>query len=199
VGRIGRTALFLALAGAPACEFFRELESVSQDETGTGSETGDEGDGACELADDHCEDQDRIRSCNLETGEITSVDCGLLCSPLINFTCTPVSTGQHACWCVEPGAHPLDACTGLEACLSDCGPEVEGACGEKCFGRATATTVRLYGALIHCANEECADTCAEYPDGCAACVESARAGLYGGCGVERSVCDADEDDEPDWP
>ena len=63
-----------------------------------------------------------------------------------------------------------------------------------------ATTARLYGALVLCAEAACEDECLEVPEGCGECISLARAGLYGDCGVERSVCDADRpDDGFPWP
>ena len=51
-----------------------------------------------------------------------------------------------------------------------------------------------------CAETTCNDECLAYPDGCGDCLGAARAGLYGDCGVERSVCDADlPDDAFPWP
>jgi hypothetical protein len=185
-----------------ACDFFRELEGNEGGETGDTGETGDDPDRVtddCTLEDDFCMGQDRLQSCDFSSGEAGIVDCGVLCGTYTNFTCATLGTGQHACWCVEAGLNKIDSCTQLEQCLADCGGGVTGACGEKCFGRTTDTTVRLYGALVYCAESECLDLCYESPQSCASCVSAAKQGLYGGCGVERSVCDADDNDEPDWP
>jgi hypothetical protein len=185
-----------SLAG---CDFFRELESEDAGaETGTSGDSGDPY-ADCDLSDDYCEDQDRISSCDFSTGELSEVDCGVLCGSYINFTCTAVATGQHACWCVEAGSNKIDSCTQLEVCLADCGAGLTGSCGEKCFSRTLATTVRLYGALVHCAESECSEMCFDYPESCNSCLAAAKQGLYGDCGVERNVCDSDDNDDPDWP
>lgn len=191
-------ALLLPL-GAAGCDFFKELESVEdageEDTEGIPDRYEDD----CTLEDDFCGDQDFLQSCDFSTGETLEVDCGLACGPYINFTCTRLYTGQHACWCVETGTQKIDSCSQLEQCLGECGAGATEACGLACFERTTTNTARLYGALVHCAESECEDICTEYPESCASCVVAARSGAYGSCAVERNVCDADDNDEPDWP
>jgi hypothetical protein len=113
--------------------------------------------------------------------------------------CTATATGQHACWCVTPGTYKLDSCTQLELCLAECGSDAAGACGTTCFGRTTAETVRLYGSLASCAALACEEICLADPASCTNCVVQAKAGLFGDCGVARSVCDADQNDDEPWP
>ena len=199
----------LLASGALACDFFNELEPLEDgDETGTagdgtGMETGEEtgGDDAgagegCTLVDDRCASQDVVESCDLGTGALSTLDCAALCSGKLNFTCLQASTGQHGCWCVTPGDIALDGCAELEACVTSCATT---ACTDACFGRASVPTVRLLGALYHCAENDCEDLCNESPENCNSCILATRAGVYGGCGVERSVCDADEVEDFPWP
>ncbi len=198
-------ALTLALAlAAGACDFFQELDSAESAGTtggtsgGGATDTGTAGAGPCGPADDTCLDQDRLRTCDPATGEVTEYDCAAVCGGTLNFTCLMVTPQDHACWCVEPGAQKVYGCKDLEACLQGCGADPTDACANQCFGRTTAETIRTYGALVHCAQAACEPTCEADVTACAACLESAMAGTSGGCALARSVCDADTGDEP-WP
>lgn len=198
-------ALTMPLAG---CDFFRELESTpeaGEDESGgsegdseTGGETGGE---PCDVLDEACPDQDTLLSCDFETGELVSYDCASLClaGGLLNFTCTPTADFRHGCWCVSPGDLELDTCAQLETCVIECGGEPDSDCTKQCFTRTDAQTVRLLGTLYSCADRACDDLCVASPQDCGSCLLAARAGLWGDCGVEREVCDADQSDEPSWP
>ena len=119
------SALLLLLAGASAgCDFFRELDDAESagtggdsggsggSDTGTASGTGGAtGGGPCTvLEDDRCLTQDALQSCDEESGELSSLDCNELCGQFVNFTCIDTATGQHGCWCVEPGAQKVYAC-----------------------------------------------------------------------------------------
>ncbi len=185
--------------------FFQELDSV---EDAGGSDSGDTGEtdtggtddgGPCDWQDDQCMTQDLLASCSGATGEVTEYNCALECGGLVNFTCLDAGGGVHGCFCVEPGPTNVYGCSQLEACLASCGAAAFDACGTECFSRATASTVRLYGALVHCAEKDCRETCLDSPGSCASCVQATKSGLYGGCQVERTVCDQDPDDEPNWP
>ncbi len=199
---------------ATGCDFFEELKSApsategedTDADAGTGSGSGS-GSGtdaatatataACTLLDDdHCADQDTLHACNLETGEVEIYDCGRLCGGYMNFTCINSGTGQHACWCVESGKQKVYSCPELEECLQDCGAAVGGTCSDQCFRRTTASTIRMYGAVVHCAHAACEPLCATDPVGCNTCLAAALAGQAAGCALERSVCDADKNDEP---
>lgn len=189
------------------CDFFRELESApeageedSGDGTGAESESGsDSGDEPCTVLDDHCSDQDTLHSCNFETGAIDTYYCAALCGEnLLNFSCVPTADFRHACWCVSPGAIKIDTCAQLESCLDKCGDPAS-ACSIDCFEQTDYQTVRLLGTLYSCADRACDDLCAASPADCGACLLSARAGVWGDCGLQREVCDADEGDEPSWP
>jgi hypothetical protein len=195
-------ALVLAL---PGCDFFKELQSENPEETGTDDEAGDTADetaddtaGTCDVLDEHCEDQDTLVNCNPETGELVTLECAALCGEQLNFTCTPTADFTHGCWCVVPGNIKLATCTELEACISECG-DPNSTCSQACFGDTDAATIRLLGTLWSCADLSCDEICATYPADCNGCLASARAGLWGDCGVERSVCDADELDDQPWP
>lgn len=197
-------ALVLALTG---CDFFKELESENTDETagdeadssdtgGTADETAS--DQPCDVLDERCDDQDTLISCDPETGELVTSQCAAVCSGLLNFTCTPTDSFVHGCWCVSPGNIKLATCTELETCINECG-DPNSTCSQQCFGDTDATTVRLLGTLWSCADRSCDEICAAYPGECSGCLAAAQAGLWGDCGVERSVCDSDELDEPSWP
>jgi hypothetical protein len=200
--------LFIGATGSAlvGCDFFRELESLpeagedesggTEGETETAGETGDE---PCTVLDDHCSDQDTLHSCNPETGVLETYDCAIWCGEdLLNFTCTPTAEFSHGCWCVIPGDIKLDTCVQLEACLYDCG-EPGSDCSNGCFERTDYQTIRLLGTLVSCADRSCDELCAAYPDECGSCLLAAQAGVYGDCGLEREVCDADQGDEPSWP
>lgn len=188
------------------CDFFKELESVdSEAETGadgsnsdstdeSGSETGG---GECGLQEDMCLSQDSLLSCNFETGELQELDCASLCVPNINVTCMLTPSTVHACWCAAPGDIKIDSCTQLEACLNNCGPDATGECGYSCMDRTNASTIRLLGTVLSCADIACDQICKDDLNVCADCILSARAGLSGDCALERSTCDQDSA-EP-WP
>ncbi len=199
----------LALAcGASACDFFQELESAESGETGdtdgdtdgfdTDGDTDGSDDGPCTYVDDFCSTQDRLHSCDPDSGEVTDIDCAGWCGGLLNFACMEAFGGRHACWCVEPGLQNVNSCAELEICLASCS-DPTGLCGEQCFSRSTAATVRMYGSLIHCSEASCKDLCDEAPEACADCVLATKSGLYGDCVAERALCDADSNDEFPWP
>jgi hypothetical protein len=197
-------ALVLALSG---CDFFKELESENTDEVGdteagdtdeTADETAGTDEGPCDVLDERCDDQDTLISCDPASGELLTIECAALCGGLLNFTCTPTESFVHGCWCVTPGDIKLATCTDLEACLAGCG-DPNSTCSQQCFGDTEATTIRLLGTLWSCADLSCDEICAAYPGECSGCLAAARAGLWGDCGVERSVCDADELDDEPWP
>lgn len=200
----------VATLSLPACGFFSELEDADSVDTESGSGTAGSSDGQgsgtgelvegapCELlADDRCHDQDLLASCSPEDGVLRVVDCAQMCGIYTNFSCVGTGTGQHACWCVEPGVQAVNSCAELEVCLSQCGDF--GACADACFAKSTQTTIRLYGALVHCAESYCDETCREDPAGCPACVVTARVEGSGDCTIPRALCDGDENDEPSWP
>ncbi len=198
----------LGLGGA-GCDFFRELESEpGATGTGTGTDTaagstssgGTADAGPCEIAvDDRCLDQDAVASCDPVDGILREVDCPAVCGSLTNFSCVVTGTGQHSCWCVDPGENKQLTCTGLESCLGGCDLSQSFECADKCFGRTDATTIRLFGALVHCAETACEDACREVPSGCQACVDAARTAGESGCSLPRAVCDDDRDPEEPWP
>ncbi|NVB40027.1 hypothetical protein G6O69_19435 [Pseudenhygromyxa sp. WMMC2535] len=198
-------ALSLALGG---CDFFQELESLpGAEETDTGDDddtdgddddTSDDDDEACTVLDDYCADQDSLWTCDYDSGELVNYDCASVCGTSLNVTCTPTESFQHACWCTTPGSYKNKSCSELEACLTNCGDPATD-CAAACFASTTAQTARLFGSLYSCADLACDAICASSPDDCGSCLVAARAGLWGDCGVERSVCDADATDEPSWP
>ena len=208
--RAGLARLLLACIGPASlgCEIFEELQDAPGADTGAGSETDDAGEsgaeteapvdgGPCELAeDDACYDQDTLASCDPSTGTLQVVSCAQLCGSYTNFSCVGTGTGQHACWCVEPGQQKVLSCTELETCLLGCGNDSL-TCLDDCFLRTVDTTVRIYGAVVHCAETHCEPTCRETPATCSQCVQAAIASGAGGCTVERALCDSDDNDEPD--
>lgn len=197
--------LGLLCLGGAGCDFFRELESepgATGTDTGTvGTSTGDtDDDGLCEvLNDDRCLDQDAVASCEPADGTLTDIDCPALCGSFVNFSCVVTGSGQHACWCVEPGPNKVLTCTGLESCLGSCDLSQSFVCADKCFARTDAATIRLFGALLHCAESSCEDTCRDAPASCQACVDAARMAGESGCSLPRAVCDDDRDPEEPWP
>ena len=198
--RTGVAAL-LAAAATPGCDFFEELEDAESagSSSGGGTEAGDDGaaGGPCVVAvDDRCEHQDLLASCDPATGVLTEVGCDALCGQNPNFTCVGTATGQHACWCVVPGKQKVYSCTELEACLGDCTDL--GQCTDQCFARTDESTIRMYGALVHCAERGCDETCRDTPDQCRACTAATIAD-GSGCSLERAVCNEDRNDEPSWP
>lgn len=191
-----RTAwLLLSLTGC--LSFFDELESDEQQGTGEPSSDGSGGDdAACVFPDDeHCMDQDLVLICDRDTGEPTVWDCGAQCGQFVNFACVNTGAG-HGCWCVEPGGYKQYSCSELEDCLRGCTTATSSACADACFARTDRSTARMYGALVSCAHQQCRDLCLEAPEGCARCVEVGIADGAGECGLARSVCDADRNDEP---
>jgi hypothetical protein len=196
----------VAIASA-ACGFFEELESAESAETETALESSSDDDAAptegddleCTFPDDdRCLAQDQLHVCDPQT-ELSSIwDCTELCGGFVNFTCLGVGNGQHACWCVEPGAQKVFSCTELEGCLRGCEGASDTSCADQCFGRTNTSTVRTLGALVHCAHSTCHDSCASDPASCPPCIEAAMLGT-GGCVLERTVCDNDRNDEPEWP
>ncbi len=109
-----------------------------------------------------------------------------------------VPAGLSGCWCAVPGQQKVLSCTQLETCLQDCA-DPTGACGEQCFGQTTAEAIRLLGTLMHCVHDGCKATCDETPEACAGCLAQGLAAGTGACGLARSVCDNDRNDEPYWP
>jgi hypothetical protein len=194
-------ALALAVAGAAgpwACSFFQELDSKPSPETDSdGQEDGATGTESCDLEDEDCPGQDLLRTCDPERQAATTWECPTLCGNFLNFTCTG-GIEWHACWCVAPGKQKVYSCTELESCLDGCDAAGSTPCTDGCFARTTATTIRLLGSLVFCAESACRDTCRHAPAACADCRGRAGAGLSGGCEVERAVCDADRSDEA-WP
>jgi hypothetical protein len=199
-----RAALFISITSSAllGCDFFRELESrpeAGEDDSDDGSETeGETGSEPCTVLDDHCSDQDTLHSCNFESGKLDTHYCAALCNGGLNFTCVPTADFRHACWCVSPGKIKIDTCAQLESCLDGCG-DPSSACSHNCFGRTDYKTIRLLGTLYSCADRACDDLCAASPVDCGSCLLAARAGLWGDCGLQREVCDADLGDEPSWP
>lgn len=208
------TVLAVTCWALVACDFFRELESVPEagdDESGDGTDSamGDMGDMGvgetegepCDVLDEYCSDQDTLHSCDYETGEMVTYPCAAWCAQgnLYNFTCTPTADFRHACWCVNPGDIKLDTCAQLESCVIECGGDPDSPCTGECFTRTDPQTMRLLGTLYSCADRACDELCVASPYECGSCLLAARAGLWGDCGVEREVCNADQSDEPSWP
>ena len=208
--RLGLSLAAVIALGASGCDFFRELQSLPEagedtgdsdtDESGETGDTGETGDEWCDVLDEACLNQDTLRVCDDETGELSTYDCAVLCGEnLLNFTCTPTADFSHGCWCVVPGDIKLDSCSQLEACMYECNGGPDSDCTNGCFERTDAQTIRLLGTLISCADRACDELCAASPTDCASCQLAAQAGLYGDCGLQRTVCDADSTDEPSWP
>lgn len=206
----GHILVLWALCGPWAslgCDFFRELESVPGAETGTETDTGttDASTGntdgaACELLnDDRCLDQDTVASCSLTEGTVSEIDCVALCGTLTNFSCVLSGSGQHACWCVEPGKNKILSCSELEDCMGGCDLTQSLDCADQCFSRTDAMTVRIYGALVHCAEATCEQTCQDTPENCLACIDAARIEGAGGCSLPRAICDDDRNPDEPWP
>lgn len=203
-GRLVSLGLVAVLAAfLPGCDWISELPSgegdTDGDTDGAADDTGgdDGADGQCTHVDDYCSGQDVIESCNPETRETSTVYCAQVCGANLNFTCIEAGGGVHGCWCVVPGKTRIDGCADLERCLADCdGAE---SCSDRCFGRTDASTIRLYGALIHCAEVDCKPLCDDFPEECASCVVATKSGLYGDCSVERAACDQDDAEAFPWP
>lgn len=198
------TLLLAAMAGA-GCDFFRELESApgataSGTDTDTGgASAGDTDDGTCEIpVDDRCLDQDTVASCGPADGVLTQVDCASACGAYVNFSCVVTGSWQHACWCVEPGRNATLTCVELEACVSECDLTESLACADRCFALTDTSTIRTFGALVHCAQAACEDACRDDPGACQACVDGARAAGYSGCSLPRAVCDDDRNPDEPW-
>lgn len=200
-------ALALAAPAGAGCDFFRELESEPVADTdggsGTGTgdtDTGDPDDGPCELAlDDRCIDQDTVHSCDPASGELSELYCPALCGTNTNFACVSASTGQHACWCVAPGNNKTLSCTELESCLESCETAPDLSCADRCFSRTDAPTIRILGALLHCAEASCEQTCLDFPSSCVACVTAARVQGEGGCSLPRAICSDDRNPDDPYP
>lgn len=204
-----------SLLATSACDFFKELEDAESagagdsesegdgtesDGDGTAGTDGDTGDtegadGPCTVVDERCDDQDVVQSCDPESGELFRVDCGILCGRYLNLTCVARNDGAHGCLCVEPGGNKLDDCGDLETCIASCG-DLQGPCADACFGRTTTDSIRIYGALVYCAQDGCLQTCRDTPEICTTCFAQAMAGTAAGCGVERALCDQDRTDDP---
>lgn len=196
----GLVALLLAVSTL-GCGVFEELQSEDSAEgtdEGEGEAAGDDvvlpHDGCVYPDDSRCRDQDTIERCVPEIEEIEIHDCHALCGANTNFACLMVSEGEHGCWCVEPGPQKVFSCTELEACLADC-PSSTDACTDQCFKRTDTSTVRMFGALVNCAHSDCQQVCLDNPPACASCVEIGIRDGAGACGLHRSVCDADKNDE----
>ncbi len=207
--RWGRTLLWTVFCGpwATGCDFFQELESVpGATTTETDTDTDTEGTAsestqgaACEvLNDDRCLDQDTVASCSPADGTMSEVDCVALCGSYVNFSCVLTGSGQHACWCVEPGDYKVLSCAELEDCMEGCDLSGSLECADTCFSRTDALTVRVYGALVHCAEATCMETCAQTPEQCLGCIEAARTEGSGGCSLPRAVCDDDRNPDEPW-
>ena len=170
-------ALLAAALAGPGCGFFEELKSEESAEGGdsdTDDEPEDAPDGDCEFPiDDRCGDQDTVHRCDPTTLQFEVVSCAELCGQFMNFACIGTGTGEHGCWCTEPGAQKVLSCTELEGCLKDCVADATGTCADRCFSRTNDATVRLFGALVYCAHDSCHETCIDAPEGCAACIDAA--------------------------
>ncbi len=213
----GRALAILALGGlsTSGCTFFQELESApgavdtdtessteSDTESGTteastgNTDTG----GPCELpVDDRCLDQDTVASCNPGDGLVSEVDCVATCGSLTNFSCVATASGQHACWCVEPGSQKTLSCAQLEDCIGGCDLTQSLECADRCFSRTDALTARIYGALVHCAQATCQPACQQTSNDCLACIDAARIEGSGGCSLPRAICDDDRNPDEPWP
>lgn len=199
--------IFVLAAFGGGCDFFQELESEpgagesgAEESTGADEGTGDTDDGPCTLAeDDRCLDQDTVQSCSVEDGTVSELDCGALCGGFTNFSCVATGTGQHACWCVEPGPTKVYTCRELEDCMEGCPPAADFSCPDQCFARTDAMTIRIFGALLHCAEATCEQQCIDAPQTCNACIEAARIEGSGGCSLPRAICDDDRNPEDPWP
>ena len=193
----------------PGCgQFFQELESADSaagEDTDGDEDTDGETDavalmGDCEFpVDDRCGDQDTIEQCNPDSLTFEVHNCTALCGENVNFSCVTTGTAQHGCYCVEAGPNKIYSCTELESCLTQCGGDPTGACEDQCFGRTTSSTIRLFGALVFCANDDCHETCIERPEFCGSCIADTIATGRGACNLARSVCDADVNDDPNSP
>lgn len=200
--KVRALAAFLALSATACGGFFEELQSAESVE---GDSDGTDGDtevimGDCDFpVDDRCGDQDTIEQCDPTSLQYEVFDCTALCGDLTNLSCITTGTNQHGCYCVEPGLNKQLSCTELEACVASCAADASGACEDQCYARTTVSTVRLYGSLIYCANDECHDTCVNAPEACGTCIANTIAMGNGMCGLPRSVCDNDVNDDPNAP
>lgn len=197
--------LFASAVLAHGCSFFEELQSAESAEDGDDDdESDDEDEGASSSdashdcawpEDDFCIDQDRLLRCDPETHVSTLYDCGAVCGSLVNMACVNSASG-HACFCATPGAQRQSVCTELEACLGACTNPTDRGCTERCFARSDRGTIRLYGALVHCAHAQCDATCNATPELCAACITTGMRAGTGECALARSVCDEHARDDP---
>jgi hypothetical protein len=187
------------------CDLFKELESADSAPMGTAGDTATDSDTDapapdgldCTRQGSTCSDQDTVSRC--EGDMITDYDCTAVCGRFTNFSCVGFPPGDRACWCVEPGLQKVLSCTELEDCLRDCSLTVGTVCADQCFTRTTQPTIRLYGALVHCAQSGCEADCLDSPAQCGACVEQTMVSGSHGCALPRSLCDADKNDEPGYP
>lgn len=196
--------LGLCISWGAGCDFFQELESdpkaAATDTDTDGASTGDTDTGPCEPQDDdRCLDQDTVSNCGPADGVLSEIDCPAACGGFLNFSCVATATGQHACWCVEPGDVKQLTCAALEACVGDCDLTQSLSCADQCFARTDAATIRIFGALVHCAETACEPTCRQSPETCQACLDAARGEGEGGCSLPRAVCDGDRDPDEPWP
>jgi hypothetical protein len=194
--------LCLALSLGLGCDFFKELESADSAETG-GETEGDTDvaamEGECEpVRDDRCLNQDIVQHCDPDLLEASAEDCGIQCGSYVNFSCVSTASGP-GCWCVDVGAQKVYSCTELESCLEGCVFAPDSTCSNRCFSRTTESTIRMYGALINCAYSQCHDMCIDNPQLCTTCIDSGIREGAGECGLQRSVCDQDRNDEPGYP
>jgi hypothetical protein len=195
-------AAILAVAAlSAACSFFEELKSAESAEADTDSEADTEDvpvpEGACQFPiDDRCGDQDTVHRCDPSTNEFELWSCSDQCGQFTNFSCVATGTGQHGCWCTEPGLQKVLSCSELATCLEDCVGDPTGGCADQCFSRTDTATVRLFGALVYCAHSNCHETCINSPEVCGACIDGAVRAGQSGCAFPRSVCDGDRNDEP---
>ncbi len=187
-----------------ACSLFDELGSKSNGGGDGGSDSGggDESEGgaiaSCIPAQhDRCLEQDVLQSCMTAGGNTLRIQCDELCGDNVNVTCLATSIEQHGCWCAAPGRAAQSTCAELEACILRCNFDI--ACSDTCLTRSDATTMRLFGALVYCAQAGCEETCMQDASTCGLCVQTKMTGADGDCAVERTLC-GDETDTPfPWP
>lgn len=200
-------AAFVTLCSS-GCGFFEELQSadsVGTDTEGEDTDAAETGDldtdtdaAACDFPhDDRCGNQDLIEHCDPDALTSELYDCSALCGTFVNFSCITTGTAQHGCYCVEAGNYKQYSCTELEDCLAGC--FADGACEDQCFGRTTASTIRMLGSLVYCANDACHQTCIDAPNDCGTCIATTIAAGTGDCTLPRSICDSDINDDPNAP
>ena len=193
--------LVLALCGlfSSGCSFFEEIPLGDEEETQstTSSDTQTDAGNGCVRADDRCDSQDVVRWCEGVPPQLQSLSCDQSCTEQgqVNAACVLTNAGLYGCWCVSPSPYDLSSCTTLETCLGKCGGETFSDCGNRCFARADASTTRLYGALLNCAQTDCRETCVNTPAACATCIEAALSGQRSNCTTQRALCDQDRTPE----